>query len=194
LTESGKAAKLLHEWGGTTSAFFAFTHLSHDMCAGLLVALLPLIREDLELSYLQSGLLLSAYAITSGLSQFLGGWLGDRFNRRLILTIGMGGVGLAAVFVGLTAAYYPLLVVLIIMGVFAGGYHPSATPLLSGYFEEARRGKAIALHLVGGSFGFAVGPVLGGLVSMSLSIIITGDAESHLDLLTALNRKITIRI
>lgn len=160
--------KVLHQWGGTTATFFGYTHLSHDLCTGLLVALLPLIRAGLGLSYLQSGLLLSAYTITSGLSQFPGGWLGDRVSRKIVIAIGLGGVSLAALAVGLSTAYYPLLVVLIIMGIFAGAYHPSATSMLSGYFEEAKRGKVIALHMVGGSIGFAIGPVLGGLIGGTL--------------------------
>jgi len=165
LAQFRNLSRVLHQWGGTTAVFFAYTHLSHDICAGLLVAMLPFIRAGLGLSYLQAGLLLSAYAITSGLSQFFGGWLGDRVSRQTILVIGLGGVSLGAVAVGLTSAYYPMLVILVIMGIFSGAYHPSATPMLSDYFEEARRGKAIALHLVGGSFGFAMGPLLGGLIA-----------------------------
>ena len=156
---------MLHQWGGGIASFFSYTHLSHDLCTGLLVALLPLIREGLGLSYLQSGLLLSAYTITSGLSQFLGGWIGDRVSRHIVIAIGLGGVGLTTLVVGLSPAYYPMLVILVIMGIFAGGYHPSTVSMLSGYFEEARRGKVIALHMVGGSIGFAIGPVLGGLIA-----------------------------
>jgi len=51
------------------------------------------------------------------------------------------------------------------MGIFAGAYHPSAVSMLSGYFEATRRGKVIALHMVGGSIGFTIGPVLGGLIA-----------------------------
>ena len=159
---------VFYQWGGSTAAFFAYTHLSHDLCTGLLVALLPLIKEGLGLSYLQSGLLLSALTITSGLSQFLGGWLGDRLSRQVVITIGLSGIGLTSLAVGLSSAYYPMLFILIIMGVFAGAYHPSAVSMLFGSFEETRRGKVIALHMVGGSIGFAIGPILGGLIAEML--------------------------
>ena len=162
-TRKLKAA--LHPWGGGTATFFTYTHLSHDLCTGLLVALLPLIKESLGLSYLQSGLLLSAYTITSGLSQFPGGWIGDRFRRSMVMAIGLGGIGLTASAVGLSPAYYPMLFIFVIMGIFAGAYHPSAISMLSGYFEAARRGKVIALHQAGGSIGFTIGPVLGGLIA-----------------------------
>ncbi len=156
------------QWGGTTATYFAYTHGSHDQCAGLLVALLPFIRTDLGLSYMQSGLLLSAYSITAGASQFLGGWLGDRISRYVVIAIGMCGVGSAALAVGLSSAFYPMLAILIIMGIFAGAYHPSATSMISGHFEERRRGKAIAIHMLGGSIGFALGPILGGIIASAL--------------------------
>jgi FSR family fosmidomycin resistance protein-like MFS transporter len=160
--------EVFNRWGGATALFFTYTHMSHDLCTGLLAALLPLIRADLGLSYLESGLLLSAYTITSGLSQFPGGWLGDRVGRRTVVAIGLGGVGLATLAVGLSSSYYLMLVVLIILGLFSGAYHPSATSMISGYFDDKMRGKAIALHMVGGSIGFAIGPVVGGLIADAL--------------------------
>lgn len=129
------------------------------------MALLPLIRNSLGLNYLQSGLLLSAFTITSGLSQFPGGWIGDRFSRHVVIATGLVGVSLACLAVGLTPSYYPMILILILMGIFAGAYHPSAVSILSGHFDGARRGKVIALHMVGGSIGYAVGPLLGGLIA-----------------------------
>jgi len=132
------------------------------------MALLPLIRAGLGLSYLQSGLLLSAFTITSGLSQFPGGWLGDRFGRQIVLIMGLAGVGLTSLAVGLSSAYYPLLFILVIMGILSGAYHPSAVSIVSDYFESAKRGKVLALHTVGGSLGFTIGPILGGLIAQAL--------------------------
>jgi len=61
-----------------------------------------------------------------------------------------------------------MLVILVIRGIFSGAYHPSATSMLSSYVEVTRRGKAIALHMIGGSMGFALGPILGGLIANML--------------------------
>jgi MFS family permease len=51
------------------------------------------------------------------------------------------------------------------MGIFAGAYHPSSVSVLSTHIEGARRGKAIALHMVGGSIGYTFGPIFGGLIA-----------------------------
>ncbi len=165
MPKDSKLSAIFRRWGGGTASFFTYTHFSHDLCSGLLTALLPLIKEGLGLTYLQSGVLLSAYTITSGLSQIPGGWLGDRLRRSTIIAVGLGGIGLSTLAVGLSPSYYPMIVILIIMGILAGGYHPSAVSMLSGYYEEARRGKVIAMHMVGGSIGFSTGPLLGGLIA-----------------------------
>ena len=168
MSESKGIKKIYDQWGGTTATFFSYTHLSHDLCIGLLSAILPLIRVGLRISYLQSGLLLAAFTITSGFSQFLGGWLGDRISRPMAIVIGLGGVSLGALMVGFSSSYYSLLIMLIIMGIFSGAYHPSATSLISAYFGKDNRGKAIALHMVGGSIGFSLGPLAGGLIAEAM--------------------------
>ena len=84
------------------------------------------------------------------------------------MAIGLGGIGLAAIGVGLSTTYYPILIVLIVMGIFAGAYHPPAASMLAGYFEPERRGSMLGLHLVGGNIGFVLGAVLGGLIANML--------------------------
>lgn len=165
MPDNNKPGGVFQRWGGGTALFFTSTHLVHDLCTGLLPAFLPLIKEGLGLNYLQSGFMLSALNVTSGLSQFPGGWLSDRFKRSTVIAIGLGGVGLAAVAAGLSPGYYLMLAILIIWGIFAGAYHPAAASAISSYYEVDRRGKAIAIHMVGGSLGFSIGPILGGVIA-----------------------------
>ena len=144
-------------------------HFSQDLCSALLIPLLPLIRTDFGLSYLQSGLLLSAYNITSGLSQFLGGSLGYRVRLQVIATVGLGGVGLTTLAAGLSEAYYPLLGLLIVMGIFSGGYHPASNSMLSTFFDTGKRGKVVGFHMLGGTLGLAIAPIVGGLIADKLN-------------------------
>ncbi|MFC2045638.1 MFS transporter [Chloroflexota bacterium] len=155
---------MANKWGGGTSTFFAYTHGSHDICPALLAPLLPLIRAELGLTYFQSGILLSAYTITVGLSQFLGGWLGDRYNRWAVIAIGLAGVGSATIAFGFSSAYHQMLILLVTMGIFAGAYHPSAIPLLYSHSQAKTGGKVLGLHHVGGSAGYALAPIIGGLI------------------------------
>src|SRR5512136_221671 len=96
-------------WGGKTAFFFTYTHLSHDLTIGLLAALLPFIRQDLGLNYLQSGFLVSAFSLTAGFSQFLGGWISDRIAKTKAIALGLVGVGLSAIAVSFAPSYYFLV-------------------------------------------------------------------------------------
>ena len=138
------------------------------MATGLMSAMLPLVREDLGLNYLESSLLVAVYAIISGVAQIPGGWLGDRAKRNVVAAIGLGGVGLTALGVSVSPTYFAILVFMAMMGIFGGFYHPSAASLLTSYVESGRRGSALGLHLLGGTIGFTAGPVLGGIIGAAL--------------------------
>jgi FSR family fosmidomycin resistance protein-like MFS transporter len=155
----------MYQWGGKTALFFTYLHGSHDLTTGLLVALLPFIRQDLGINYLQAGLLTSAFSLTAGISQLFGGWISDRIPRKTAMAVGLFGVGLCSLGIGFAPNYYFLLGILILQGIMAGWYHPSALASISGYFEQARRGKAISVHMLGGTLGFLIGPTLGAGIS-----------------------------
>ena len=116
------------------------------------------------LTFYQVGWLLSAFTITSGFAQFSGGWMGDRFSRKMLMVVGLAGIGLGAIGAGLAPSYYILLTLMVVMGVVAGGYHPSAGAILTGSVADDRRGKALAGYMLGGTIGFALCPVLGGAI------------------------------
>jgi MFS transporter, FSR family, fosmidomycin resistance protein len=160
--------RIYDNWGGGVSFFFCFIHFSHDLSTGLLLALLPFIKAEFDLNYFQSGLLVSAFAIMSGFSQILGGWLGDKVKRWKMVAIGLMGIGLTSMAIGFSSTYLLLLIVLFIMGIFAGAYHPSAVPALSSFFED-KRGKALGLHMIGGSIGFGLGPFLGTAIATAFN-------------------------
>ena len=120
--------------------------------------LLPFIRDNFALDYTQSGLLLSAFSLSYGISQLPAGWLADRIGRRLLLTIGICGVALAGLLVGLSQTYIMLIVFLVVMGILGGGYHPASVALLSASFEPKNWGRALGFHAVGGTASFLLAP------------------------------------
>jgi len=85
-----------------------------------------------------------------------------------VVTFGLSGVGLTSIAISFSSEYYVMLALLILLGLFAGAYHPSAVAFLSGMFGQKSRGKVLAVHMVGGSTGFMLGPVLGALAAVTL--------------------------
>jgi FSR family fosmidomycin resistance protein-like MFS transporter len=164
-----KKTSVIDEWGGKSALFFTYTHLSHDLTTGLLAALMPFIRQDLKLDYLQAGFLVSAYALSAGFAQFLGGWLSDRLGPRNSISLGLAGVGLSGAAIIFASSYSVLVPIFIIMGILSGFYHPSAVSALTNRFEDKKRGRVIALHMLGGGLGFGIGPFLGAIISSSLN-------------------------
>lgn len=144
---------------------FSAAHLSEHMCTSLLVPLLPFIRDYFGLSYFQSGLVLSAFSVSSGISNLPMGWLADKFGMRRVIVVGLVGVALSTIAVGVSPGYYFLFLVAVALGLFAGAYHPVSASLLGGYSGERRRGRALGLHMVGGSIGVSLAPVLGGVLA-----------------------------
>ena len=139
---------------------FALAHFGHHLLTALPIPLLPMIRDDFALDYTQSGLLISAFAISYGIGQLPAGWLADRIGRRIVVTIGICGVALAGLLIGLSQTYLMLIFFLALMGLLGGAYHPASTPLLSTLVEPKRRGSALGVHMIGGSASYFLAPLI----------------------------------
>ncbi len=140
---------------------FVLAHFIHHLLPALVAPLLPFIRDDFVLDYAQSGLVISAFTLPYGISQLPAGWLADRIGSRILITIGISGVALAGLLVGLSQTYIMMIIFLVLMGVAGGGYHPSAPPLVSASVEPKNRGRALGVHLIGGSASYFLAPLIG---------------------------------
>ncbi|KPK24243.1 MAG: hypothetical protein AMJ70_02355, partial [Dehalococcoidia bacterium SG8_51_3] len=84
----------------------------------------------------------------------------DRIGPRILLTVGITGVGAAGLLVGLSPNYLVLLAGLVLMGILGGGYHPASTTMISSVVAPTKRGQALGFHLVGGSFSYFLAPLI----------------------------------
>jgi len=134
----------------------------------MLSPLLPFIRSDFSLSYTQIGGLLFAYNIAYGISQLPAGWAADRLGPRIMLTVGVAGVAVAGLLIGLAPSYIVLALFLVILGLAGGGYHPAASPLVSASVNPERRGIALGVHQIGGTFSFFLAPIIAAGIASAL--------------------------
>jgi len=149
-------------------SLFVLAHTMHHIVSSMLTPLLPFIRDDFTLTYTQIGILAMAYNLAYGFSQLPAGWLADRVGARVTLTIGVVGVAIAGLLVGLSPGYLLLAVFLVLMGLAGGGYHPSASPLVSAAMTPETRGRALGIHQVGGSISFFVAPLIAAALAVAL--------------------------
>jgi MFS family permease len=157
----------------TKLPLFMLAHFGHHLMTALPALLLPFIRSDTsltgtELTYSQSAWVISAFSLAYGFGQIPGGWLADRIGRRAMIAVGIFGVALVGILVGLSQSYLALLILLVVMGIVGGGYHPAATPWISASAGEKNQGRAIGFHFVGGGAGFFVAPFVGGAIAAAL--------------------------
>ena len=139
---------------------FVLAHLSHHLVTALPVPLLPYIRDEFALDYTRAGFIISAFGVIYGVCQLPAGWLADRIGPRILLTMGIIGVGAAGLLVGLSPNYLVLLAGLVLMGIMGGGYHPASTTMISSVVEPRKRGQALGFHMIGGSFSYFLAPLI----------------------------------
>jgi MFS family permease len=140
---------------------FFLAHFFNHIVGALVVPMLPFIAHEFNMSATQTGLVITAFSITTGLSQLPGGFLADKIGPRNMVTISICGIGLSGIFIGLSNNLVFMLIFLVLLGVFGGGYHPSVPPLLAASVPPAIRGKAFGFHVVGGNAAYFLAPLLG---------------------------------
>ncbi|MFH1381658.1 MAG: MFS transporter [Chloroflexota bacterium] len=164
---------------------FIIAHFGHHVVGAMLSPLMPLIRTELSLNYTQAGVVISAFSITNGISQLPAGWLADRYGVRLMTAISVSGVAVAGLLVGLSHTYTALVAFLVLAALFAGGYHPASATAISTIVHPEKRGRALGLHLIGGSSAFWVVPLIaapiavawgwrGSYITLTIPVIVLG--------------------
>ena len=144
---------------------FVFARFSHHLCTGILVPLLPLVRQDFALSFFQSGLLTSAFGLVYGLAQLPIVALSERIGQRRVMIVGLIGMSIAAIAGGFARDYNQLLASRVLMGFFGSSYGALSSSYISRSFSKERRGQMIGLHLVGGNVSNLIGPFLAVLIA-----------------------------
>ena len=139
---------------------FILAHFSHHVSTGVLVPLLPLVRESFNLSYFESGVLISSFSLPYGLAQVPMALLADRLGHLPVIILGLLGVSLASVALSLTQAFWQMVLCFMAMGVFGATYHPPASSFISQVLPMERRGQGLGFHLVGGNASFFLTPVM----------------------------------
>ena len=126
---------------------------------------LPRIESSLSFSHSGVQWVISAYALTYGGLLLLGGRLSDQLGRRRMLIPGLAIFGLASLFGGV--AWNPATIVLMraLQGVGAAFIAPAVLSLITTGIPGPARNKALGWFSAASASGFAVGVLLGGVLT-----------------------------
>jgi MFS family permease len=126
----------------------------------VLPMLFPFLKQELGVGYIELGLALTVFAVTSALTQAPIGYLADHIGARKILLMGLTLGGFALIMLGLHLSYPWLILCAVLLGLANSVYHPANYAILSAHMNEARMGRAFSIHTFAGFLGGAVTPAI----------------------------------
>jgi FSR family fosmidomycin resistance protein-like MFS transporter len=120
------------------------------------------LKESLSLDLAQIGLMLGVYKLTSSLTQPIFGYLSDRYGGRMFAVGGVLWMAVLQALVGFMPTFESALLMAGLAGFGSAAFHPqgaSGANIAAGEHKTA----GVAMFMLGGNMGFAVGPVLAAL-------------------------------
>ena len=125
---------------------------------------LPLIRDDLQITYTQAGVLSAAATLSYALGQIPAGFLADRYGARRLFFLGLMGWSFLSLSFGLIHSYWLAVLNLFVAGAFRAMLFAPGLALLASWFPPERGATAMGLYMVGGYAGHILlalaGPLL----------------------------------
>jgi DHA1 family multidrug resistance protein-like MFS transporter len=143
------------------------------LAMGIVSPFLPIYAEELGASNLEIGLVQASFSIAGiGMLLFVGRW-SDRLGRKPFLLTGLGVLTLSSA--GLMYADSPLLLIIMrfIQGLGAAAHLPIAQAYLGDITPEGGEGKWMGYFNAVLFGGMGTGPLLGGLIADTYSIVTT---------------------
>jgi FSR family fosmidomycin resistance protein-like MFS transporter len=139
-------------------ATFTFAHGVHDTYSSFVAPLLPSLIDKLSLSMTEAGVLDFARTVPALLQPFIG-HLGDRVNLKWLIILAPAIAATMMSLLGIAPNYAVLLFLALAAGLGSAGLHAVA-PAVAGRVSGSKLGWGMGMWMVGGSIGFALGPVL----------------------------------
>jgi MFS transporter, Spinster family, sphingosine-1-phosphate transporter len=127
-------------------------------------AVLPKIQEDLELSNFVGGLLATVFLIGYFATSPVFGALGDRMQRKWLITLGVLVWSVATVASGLAKDATTLILARAFVGIGEASYATLAPTIIDDVTPPARKGRALSIFYVAMPVGAALGYLVGGFV------------------------------
>ena len=141
----------------------SLSHCTNDMLQSVIMAVYPLVKSELALSFAQVGLITMVYQISASVFQPVMGMVMDRHQKPWSLPMGMGFTFTGLMLLAFVHQFWLVLVSVALVVIGSSIFHPEAarlTALASG----GKRGLAQSLFQVGGNLGGSFGPLLAALV------------------------------
>lgn len=136
-------------------------HCINDFGQGSLAALIPFFITNFGLNYYQSAFIIFCNTVVASIAQPILGYAADRWRVPWFIPVGFTVTLVSISAIALATSYEMILALSLIAGIGAALFHPEAA-LLVNRTQSNELGNAMGRFAVGGSAGFALGPLLAG--------------------------------
>ncbi len=150
-----------------TLLFASATHVWSDLFFALYAPLLPLIKDDLDLSFTEVGMLKSLYSAASTVLQVPVGFLAERVGEFWLLVGGNVWVALGLVAMSLAPSFGALLAATLLGGLGGGTQHPLASGIVSRAYDTKARATAVGTVNFAGDLGKMAAPAVALVVAVA---------------------------
>ena len=136
----------------------SFAHLLSHLYMLALPPMFPQLRTDFNVGYVELGLSITAYAVTTGLLQTPVGFLVNRIGGQRVLAAGLFLNALAIALTGLATDYWQIVCLMLLAGAGSSVFHPADYSILNARISTGRLGRALSSHSLAGNLGFLAAP------------------------------------
>lgn len=129
---------------------------------------LPAISRDLGARVGSLQWVIDGFLVCLAGMLLVGSGLADHFGRRRVFLLGLAGFGVTSVLAAASQNVAELIAARVLMGAAAACVLPPALSLIAVMFSREERPRALAVWTAIAGVGFALGPVLGGVLVQSV--------------------------
>ena len=136
-------------------------HFTVDMYGGILPIMFPTFADQFDLSKQSVGFIALSFTAAASLSQPLFGYVADRWGSRYLAVGSMAWSAIMVGMIGIAPSFPAILILALLAGLGSGAYHPQGASNAAAVVRDDNRNSALAFYTVGGTSGYAIGPLIG---------------------------------
>src|SRR6188768_2963206 len=139
-------------------AAISVCHMLNDVIQSLIMAIYPMLKENIALNFHQIGLITFTFQFTAAVLQPVVGYFTDRYPTPYSLVIGMGSSLVGLILIAFATSYLMVLLAAALIGMGSSVFHPESSRVAR-LASGGQHGLAQSVFQVGGNFGTALGPL-----------------------------------
>jgi MFS family permease len=177
-SKSSKVPMLKNIWNATTYQHpnlgsITINGLVNNLNDGVVWGLLPILLAQKAYSIEEVGLIVSIYPVVWGIGQLFTGKLGDVYNKKHLVTIGMLLQALALIAVSFSKSISLNMSSMILLGIGTALVYPNFLAIIAENTHPAQRAQSMSIFRFWRDGGYVIGALFSGILADSIDIIAT---------------------